>query len=165
MIYIYWPEDLNFFIGAQLVACQVWRSAPGVRRPEGKSLLHQFSTLNLENTNRGCALSNQSIYRTPVQRYFASQEWEVTNTLKRFKIILSVTIGSISIKLGKKHPCVKGTQVYSKKVPFNSLKKRKWFFILIKLVITGIRSCRGYNVFDPSVSPSVCQFVSPVFIF
>ncbi|XP_078310330.1 large ribosomal subunit protein bL35m-like [Crassostrea virginica] len=58
----------HFSKGAQLVACQVWRSTPRARRPEGTSLVHQFSTLNLENANRGCALSNQSIYRTPVQR-------------------------------------------------------------------------------------------------
>ena len=142
------------------MACQVWRCTPWARRPEGSSLVHQFSTLNLENANRGFALSNQSIYRTPVQRYSASQEWEVTNTLRKFKIILLRTIGSISTKLGKKHPCVKGTQVYSKKIPFNSLKNEKMFFFYLNQIVNTLhKELRKVLCFWP-----ICQFVSPVFL-
>nr|XP_011420352.3 39S ribosomal protein L35, mitochondrial [Crassostrea gigas] len=58
----------HFSKGARVLAGQVWRSAPRVKDAGETSLVHKFSTLNLETVDRGSTVMRQGVCGASTQR-------------------------------------------------------------------------------------------------
>lgn len=58
-----------------MLAGQVWRSAPRVKDAGETSLVHRFSTLNLETVDRGSTVMRHGVCGASTERYCLAKIW------------------------------------------------------------------------------------------